>query len=215
MTDERSNLGQHWEQVYSSTAPDEVSWYEPTPETSVRLVLFDGVPRSVIDVGAGASTLVDELLLRGVPAVTALDLSLTALSLAHHRVDDLANRLTTIVGNVLTWQPDEVYDVWHDRAVFHFLTDVAERASYVDQVRRAVVPGGLVVVGTFAEDGPERCSDLPTVRYTAAGLAAVFGPDFELTHHERVEHHTPWNTVQPFTWVVLRALDSGTDTALR
>jgi SAM-dependent methyltransferase len=215
MTDERAQLGQHWERVYSSKSVNEVSWYEPTPETSVRLVLSEGVPDSVIDVGAGASTLVDELLERGVPRVTALDLSLSALSLVHHRLEELGNRLTTIVGDVLTWRPDETYDVWHDRAVFHFLTDDDDGAAYVRQVRLAVAPGGLVVVGTFAEDGPEQCSGLPTRRYSAQSLAEVFGTDFTLVHSERIEHHTPWDTVQPFTWVVLRAPDSDPAQPLR
>ena len=198
----------HWEGVYASKAPDEVSWYEPTPETSVRLVLSQGMPDSVVDVGAGTSLLVDELLERGVPRVTALDLSVSALSLVHHRVDVLANRLTTVVGDVLTWVPEETYAVWHDRAVFHFLTDPGERTAYVAQVRRAA-PGGLVVVATFASDGPEQCSGLSTCRYEATDLHEVFGSDFELLHGEHVEHTTPWGTVQPFTWVVLRAPAAG------
>ncbi len=199
----------YWDQVYAANAPESVSWYEPTPETSVRLVLSQGLPESVIDVGAGTSTLADELLEGGVPRVTTLDISLRALSLAHHRVGEqgLANRLTTIVGDVVGWTPDETYDVWHDRAVFHFLTDPADRAAYVDRVRTAV-PGGLVVVGTFAEDGPETSSGLPTVRYDAAGLAEEFADGFDVVTSERIEHHTPSGATQPFTWAVLRHVES-------
>ncbi len=195
---------QHWEGVYAAKAADEVSWYEPSPATSVRLVTADRLPGSVIDVGAGASRLADELLELGVARVTALDLSVSALALVHHRVEEHATRLTTVAADVLTWVPDTTYDVWHDRAVFHFLTEPADRATYADQVRRTA-PGGRVVIATFAPDGPETCSGLPTCRYDAAGLAEALGPGFVLLHDERVEHVTPWGTVQPFTWVVLQA----------
>ncbi len=194
-----------WEHVYSTRPADGVSWFEPMPETSLRLVLAQGTPDSVIDVGAGTSTLADELLTRGVPHVTALDLSLRALSLVHHRLEELASRFTTVVGDVLTWTPDETYDVWHDRAVFHFLTDPAEQAAYVAQIHRALAPGGLLVVGTFAEDGPQICSGLPTSRYDAESLVATLGAGFETLLTERSEHRTPDGEIEPFTWVVLRA----------
>ncbi|HQR26998.1 MAG TPA: class I SAM-dependent methyltransferase [Nocardioides sp.] len=193
----------HWDAVYAAHAPDSLSWYEPTPETSLRLVLSQGLPRSVIDIGAGASTLAEALLERGVPRVAVLDLSVRALSLAEHRAAELGRHLTTIAGDVVHWVPEETYEVWHDRAVFHFLTDPADRAAYLERVR-AAVPRGLVVVGTFAEDGPERCSGLPTARYSPAALQQAFGEDFELLHAERTEHHTPSGAVQPFTWGVLR-----------
>ena len=194
----------HWEGVYAAKGREDVSWYEESPAVSTRLVLSDGVPRSVVDVGAGASTLPDALLDAGVEHVTLLDLSMSALALTSVRLDERANRVTTIVADVLTHAFDEQYDVWHDRAVFHFLVEPQQRAAYVGQVSRALAPGGLLVVGTFAADGPESCSGLPVSRYDADGLVAALGPGFTLVHTERAEHHTPWDSVQPFTWVVLR-----------
>lgn len=201
MTESRSV---HWEEVYAAKPATEVSWYEPTPAVSTRLVLSGGVPEEVIDVGAGASTLADALLDAGVAHVTLVDLSLSALALVSARLDERANEITTIVADILTFALEGVFDVWHDRAVFHFLTDPAERATYAAKAARHVRPGGLLVVGTFAEDGPERCSGLPTQRYDPAALAAQFAAEFEPVTHERVEHQTPWGTLQPFTWVVLR-----------
>jgi SAM-dependent methyltransferase len=194
----------YWEQVYAEKGREDVSWYEETPATSARLILADGVPDSVVDVGAGASTLPDVLLEAGVGHVTLVDLSLSALALTQARLDHLANRVDTVVGDVLAWTPDRAYDVWHDRAVFHFLTDAADRAAYVAVLRRALAPGGRVVVATFAEDGPEQCSGLPVCRYSAEELAGELGEGFDLVHAERVEHTTPWGTVQPFTALVLR-----------
>ncbi|QZY30593.1 class I SAM-dependent methyltransferase [Nocardioides coralli] len=194
----------HWESIYETKGRESVSWYEERPDTSVELVLSGGVPSSVIDVGAGASALPDALLDAGVGHVTLLDLSMGALALTATRLEGRATGVTTIVGDVLTHDFDEQYDVWHDRAVFHFLTEPAQRTAYADQVRRAVVPGGLVVIGTFATEGPETCSGLPVARWDAEGLAAELGEGFTLEDSRRAEHHTPWDAVQPFTWVVLR-----------
>jgi SAM-dependent methyltransferase len=193
----------HWEQVYAS-GRDRVSWYEETPTLSTELLLSDGVPGHVLDVGAGASTLPDALLDAGVDHVTLLDLSMTALALTSVRLDERANRVTTIVADVLTHTFDEQYDAWHDRAVFHFLVEAEQRAAYSAQVRAALRPGGLLVVGTFAEDGPDSCSGLPVVRYDADALVAELGDGFTRVDARRAEHHTPWDSVQPFTWVVLR-----------
>ena len=194
----------HWETVWAGKGRESLSWYEESPDTSTALVLSDGVPRTVIDVGAGASMLPDALLDAGVDHVTLLDLSMSALALTSVRLDERANRVTTIVGDVLTAALDEQYDVWHDRAVFHFLVEPGQRAAYVAQVRRALAPGGLLVVGTFAEDGPEQCSGLPVARYDADALVAELGDGFTVVDTRRAEHHTPWDAVQPFTWVVLR-----------
>ena len=194
----------HWETVYSSKGREHLSWYEESPDTSTALVLTGGVPQSVIDVGAGASMLPDALLDAGVEHVTLLDLSMSALALTSVRLEERANRVTTIVADVLTHDFDEQYDVWHDRAVFHFLVESEQRAAYVSQARSALAPGGLLVVGTFAEDGPESCSGLPVARYDAADLAAELGDGFTRVDARRAEHHTPWDSVQPFTWIVLR-----------
>ncbi len=196
--------GSHWERVYAEQGRENVSWYEETPTLSTELVLSSGVPRHVIDVGAGASTLPEALLDAGVEQVTLLDLSMSALALTAVRLEGDGRRATTIVADVLTHDFDEQYDVWHDRAVFHFLVEQPQRAAYASQVRAALAPGGLLVVGTFAEDGPESCSGLPVARYGAADLAAELGEGFTLVDTRRAEHHTPWDSVQPFTWVVLR-----------
>ena len=197
---------EHWEGVYAEKALDDVSWFEATPETSLELTLSGGVPRSVVDTGAGASALVDGLLDAGVGQVTLVDLSASALAATSSRLGDRAAALTTVCGDVLTWAPSTAYDVWHDRAVFHFLTEATDREAYRDRVFSALRPGGLLVVGTFATDGPEQCSGLPVSRYDVDGLAAVFGEGFELVESRCTEHHTPWGTVQPFTWVALRAV---------
>ncbi len=195
---------EHWEHVYASKAHDDVSWFEPTPETSLALVLSEGVPRSVVDVGAGASALADGLLAAGVASVTVLDLSESALEATRERLSAWGDALTTVCGDVLEWRPSAAYDVWHDRAVFHFLTEAADRAAYRDRVAAALRPGGLLVVGTFAADGPEQCSGLPTARYDVDALVAELGDGFDVVRTQRTEHHTPWGTVQPFSWVVLR-----------
>jgi SAM-dependent methyltransferase len=193
----------HWEQVYA-TGREHVSWYEEVPTLSTELLLSDGVPGHVIDVGAGASTLPDALLDAGVDHVTLLDLSMTALALTQVRLDERGNRVTTIVADVLTHSFDERYDAWHDRAVFHFLVEDEQRSAYASQVRAALRPGGLLVVGTNALDGPDSCSGLPVRRYDADALAAEFGDGFTRIDSRRAEHHTPRDSVQPFTWVVLR-----------
>lgn len=199
------DAGQHWDGVYAGTAADEVSWFQPRPETSLRLVAsVSGPTDSVLDVGAGASTLADELLGRGWRDVTVLDVSAEALALASSRRADREPSATLVVADLLEWVPERTYDLWHDRAVLHFLTRDDDRARYVLTAAGAVRPGGHLVVGTFADDGPTTCSGLPTARYSAAGLAAVFGGAFEPVHAEREEHQAPSGAVQAFTWVVLR-----------
>lgn len=189
----------HWDGVYRDKAPDEVSWFQREPEVSLRLLAGPPVG-SLVDVGAGASILADRLVDRGWE-VTLLDVSAEALSVVRRRLGDSASYL---VADVLSWQPDRRYDVWHDRAVFHFLTEGADRARYAANAWAAVAPGGALVLGAFAPDGPETCSGLPTTRWSADGLATALGDGWALEHDEREEHTTPWGVVQPFTWVVLR-----------
>lgn len=194
----------HWEGVYSGKGTERVSWYQAHPATSLRLLVEVAQPAaSVVDVGAGASTLADELLDRGFTDVTLLDVSATALDVTLARLAGREPQAAVLVADVLAWHPEREYDVWHDRAVFHFLVQPHDRQRYRDTVLRAVPSGGHLVLGTFAEDGPTECSGLPTARYDADGLAAQFGAGFQLLHAEREEHQTPGGVTQPFTWVVL------------
>jgi 2-polyprenyl-3-methyl-5-hydroxy-6-metoxy-1,4-benzoquinol methylase len=198
---------EHWEQVYSSKPSDRVSWYQQHAEQSLRLIRGTAVPPGapIIDVGGGASTLVDDLLQAGYTALTVLDLSPTALATARQRLGERAAAVQWLQANITEARlPPHAYEVWHDRAVFHFLTSAEERRAYVEAVLRAVRPGGHVIVATFAEDGPEQCSGLPVMRYSAAGLHAEFGAPFTLLRHEREEHRTPAGGVQRFIYCYCR-----------
>jgi len=173
---------------------------------SVRLIAANeaGTSAAVVDVGAGASVLVDHLLALGYTDVTVLDVSRRALDEVRQRLGARCERVVFVHHDVVTWEPRRLYDVWHDRAAFHFLTERNERDQYVDVVSRAVRVGGSAVLATFAEDGPAQCSGLPVVRYSAEMLAEVFAESFSLAREDRQEHVTPGGVVQPFTWVVLR-----------
>lgn len=195
---------QHWDAVYAQRPLTEVSWYEEQPSTSLRLLAAVPVNAGIVDVGAGESFLVDALLGEGRSDITLLDVSAEALEAVQGRLAGEAAAVSFVVADVLGWHPGRQFDAWHDRAVFHFLTTPQARDRYVATVTDAVPVGGLLVLGTFAADGPERCSGLPTSRYDADSLAAIFGGGFTLEHAEREMHTTPGGAVQPFTWVVLR-----------
>lgn len=193
----------HWEKVYSTKSATEVSWFQEHAQLSLKLIRDANTPisASVIDVGGGASTLVDDLLANGYEKVTVLDLSEAALNTAKARLGDGASRVRWIESNVLEADfPKNAFDVWHDRAVFHFLTTEAERQAYVRQVLHAVKPGGIVIVATFAEDGPTKCSGLPVMRYSAEELHSEFGQPFQLLGHEMESHHTPGGGEQKFVY---------------
>lgn len=193
----------HWDDAYGSKPLESVSWFEKRPETSLRLLALASPERgAVVDVGAGASFLVDALLDAGWPDVTVLDVSAEALDVVRARI--AGRDVSYVVTDLLVWQPDRGYDAWHDRAVFHFLTGPDEQRAYVETAAAAVLPGGAAVLGVFAEDGPTQCSGLSTARHSAAQLAELFSGGFELEHSEREAHVTPAGVVQPFTWVVLR-----------
>ena len=195
----------HWDRAFASVADDEHSWYESEPTTSLRLLLAaDPDKGSVVDVGAGTSRLAETLLDEGWADVAVLDISAEALGEMCTRMLDRARKVHFVVADVIAWEPDRAFDVWHDRAVFHFLTDEDQTRRYVATAARAVRPGGALVIGTFAEDGPTRCSGLPTARYDADSLAAQFAPHFRPVRSEREEHKTPAGRIQPFTWLVLR-----------
>lgn len=197
----------HWERVYTTKAVTGVSWFQEHARESVRLIAQTGVAKDagVIDVGGGASTLVDDLLCEGYSNLTVLDLSEAALSTARLRLGARANQVTWRVGDITRVDlPRHAYAVWHDRAVFHFLTLREEREAYVRAVLHAVKPGGHVIVATFADDGPDQCSGLPVMRYSADGLHAEFGTPFTLLKQQREEHRTPLGAVQKFIYCLCR-----------
>lgn len=199
------NRKEHWETVYGKKKPDEVSWYQAEPTLSLKLIgLAAGhQPASVIDVGGGASTLVDRLLGRPSMKVTVLDLSGAALGAARHRLGSKAESVNWIEADILDVDfPEAAYDIWHDRAVFHFLTDAADRRRYVEQVSRSVKIGGQVLVATFDADGPTKCSGLDVARYSPDELHAQFGSAFRLLRSEQECHVTPWGAIQKFAYCV-------------
>ena len=201
------NLKEHWERIYATKHAQQVSWYRPSAERSLHLIRQTGVPRTaaIIDVGGGASTLVDDLLREGYTSLTVLDLSATALAAARERLGDQACNVTWLDADITqTRLPKAAYDVWHDRAVFHFLTQAQQRQAYLAALARALRPGGHAVIATFAEDGPEKCSGLPVVRYSPAELKAELGPAFTLVQYEREEHRTPAGVVQQFVYCLFR-----------
>lgn len=198
----------HWEQVYGSKSETEVSWYQKAAEPSLSLIKSIGVSNeaAIIDVGGGSSRLVDGLLAEGFSDLTVLDISSAALEIAKHRLDDEGRaKVTWIVSDVTRWRAVPArYDVWHDRAAFHFLTEPSARAAYVARLRKALKPGGFVVMGTFALDGPQRCSGLPVTRYDAKGLAGELGEGFLLIQTIRHAHRTPSGSEQRFQFSVLQ-----------
>lgn len=204
---------EHWERVYSTKATTAVSWFQEHAENSLRLIQTTGVSLDapIIDVGGGASTLVDDLLSHGFSNLTVLDLSVAALHAAQARLGERACQVTWIEADVGSADlPEQGFEVWHDRAVFHFLTEPQERQAYVANVLRSVRPGGHVIVATFAEDGPTQCSGLPVMRYSADELHAEFGQPFSLQQHTKESHHTPFGTVQQFTYCYCRRAATAT-----
>lgn len=194
----------HWEEIYQSKGVNDVSWFEGEPVTSLRLIdAWAGPPGPAVDVGAGRSNLAMRLLERGWHPVVALDLS--AAALAHvAEGSPVGTELHCVVTDILDWQPDVQVALWHDRAVFHFLTNPQSRADYVSLATRTVRPAGTLVLGCFAIDGPAQCSGLDVCRYSASDLAALFSGGFTLCASEQQVHRTPWGATQAFTWVVLR-----------
>jgi ubiquinone/menaquinone biosynthesis C-methylase UbiE len=194
----------HWENVYTTRDENQVSWFQERPAISLELIKAAGAPprTSVIDVGGGASRLADVLLEEGYEDVTVLDISEAALLAARSRLGRKATKVSWIVADVTRWEPPQLYDVWHDRATFHFLTNAADRSAYVDRLRKALRPGGTAIIGTFAMDGPERCSGLPVVRYDATSLAAILGGSFVLVETRRHDHVTPMGSTQRFQFSV-------------
>jgi SAM-dependent methyltransferase len=198
---------EHWDRVYQTKLATEVSWYRAHLDTSLGLIEQAAPDRrsAIIDVGGGEATLVDDLIQRGYDDVSVLDISRTALEATRARLGQDARKVQWICGDATTVElPEARYDVWHDRAVFHFLTESARRAAYVEQVVRSVRVGGHVIVGTFALNGPLQCSGLDVVRYSADSLHDEFGARFQRFRHVEEVHRTPNGREQPFVWCVCR-----------
>lgn len=205
------NARAHWEQVYRSKRPTEVSWYAPHLDVSLRLIenASPGRDSRIIDVGGGEATLVDDLLDRGFRNLSVLDVSSTALAVANARLGQRAGIVDWLCGDVTTYPLcGSQFDVWHDRAVFHFLTDLNDRAAYVRQVTRAIRPGGHVIVATFGPEGPTKCSGLDVVRYDPDALHDQFGASFRLVRHLTEMHQTPAGGMQHFTYCYCRTSQS-------
>lgn len=198
---------QHWDQVYNSRTSDSVSWFQEHAAQSLRLIRNTGLGKdaAIIDVGGGDSRLVDDLAAEGYTDLTVLDLSSTALALARQRLGKYADAVNWMEGDITRAEfPECRFDIWHDRAVFHFLTEPADRHAYVKRVMQAVRPGGHVIIATFAEDGPEKCSGLPVMKYQPETLHAQFGEAFLLVEHEKEAHRTPFGVVQQFVYCYCR-----------
>lgn len=192
----------HWRDVWSRRKHSEVSWFQEQPKISLDLIAHCGLSTHdpVIDVGGGASNLAATLVARGHADVTVLDIAPEALAAARQETGPEAWHIAWIAADVLTWRPQRRYVLWHDRAVFHFLTEACDRARYGAALESAIAPGGHAIIGTFAPDGPEKCSGLPVQRHDAASLMASLGPRFVLEETCRHEHQTPSGAVQHFCW---------------
>ena len=197
----------HWETIYQTKDVHTVGWFQVDARESLDLITRYAPDRTapIIDVGGGASVLVDDLLSAGYTDLTVLDVSETALEISRQRLGDAAARVKWIVADVRDAPlPERRFTIWHDRAVFHFLTDATDRQAYVEQVQRTVRPGGYVLIATFAEDGPKTCSGLPVVRYSAESLHSEFGPAFRIVTSEHEDHHTPAGREQSFLYCLCR-----------
>jgi trans-aconitate methyltransferase len=197
---------EHWNEVYQTKASGAVSWFQAAPQSSLAALnqLEVASTGSLIDVGGGTSTLVDTLLNRGWSDLTVLDISQAAIDAARSRLGSDAERVRWEVVDIMDWKPSRSFDVWHDRAVFHFLMEEHQRQAYRRALEAALAPYGFLVIATFAPDGPQRCSGLPVRRYDEAALAKEFGPNFRLLCHWREAHRTPAGRMQNFIWCMFR-----------
>src|SRR5690242_5632249 len=201
------NPQEHWEGIYSTKAPDQVSWFRPHLERSLALIARAAATRqsAIIDVGGGASTLVDDLIGRGYTNITVLEISQIAIDIARKRLGAASEAVSWICGDVTqNALPEYAYDVWHDRAVFHFLTRPEDRLAYVRNVLAAVNSGGHVIVSTFGPEGPKKCSGLDVMRYDAESLHEQFGQRFQLIESSKELHQTPFGTTQEFLYCYCR-----------
>lgn len=197
---ETSQRQAHWQNVYQTKGEREVGWFQESPEISLDMIHTAGIrpDASIIDIGGGSSRLVDSLLDAGFSSVSVLDLSENALEISKARLGTRRTKVNWLVADVTSWRPSQTYDVWHDRAAFHFLTDENDQASYAECVRNAIKLGGFVIIGTFALDGPEHCSGLPVVRHDANSIGKVLGGSFVLSDSRTHDHRTPNGAIQRF-----------------
>jgi SAM-dependent methyltransferase len=201
----------HWDAVYSHRAVTDVSWYEAYPRKSLELIHACRLQHHdpIIDVGGGASFLVDALLSQGSDDLTVLDISAAVLEKVHARLGADSKRVSLLRADVTAFRPSRDYALWHDRAVFHFLVHAEDRERYLDVLRHALRPNGYVIIATFGPEGPERCSGLPVVRYDAKKLTAELGGDFKLVESSLEVHHTPSGAPQPLLYCRFRAGSGG------
>ena len=192
----------HWRRVWGEKAPEEATWHQPTPEVSLALIEAAAVTpwRPVIDVGGGAATLVDHLLARGFKDLTVLDIAPEALAAARARLGEEGDRVTWIAADITRWTPPESYVLWHDRAVFHFLTEPEDQRAYGRVLETALAPDGQAIIATFAPEGPEKCSGLPVQRHDPDSLVTALGGGFTVLEQRREEHATPAGNSQTFLW---------------
>ena len=196
----------HWDSVYTTKAATSVSWFQPHAALSLDFIVAASPnhDRSVIDVGGGASTLIDDLLARNYRDITVLDISRAALETAQARLGGAAERVAWVVADIARWSPARTWDIWHDRAVFHFLTDPPQQDAYIAALTRGTLAGATVIMATFAPDGPEKCSGLPVQRYDPESLARRLGAAFTLSGQARETHVTPWGSDQRFSYAVFK-----------
>lgn len=200
----------HWENIYQTKELKDVSWFQPTPETSLDFFKQFNVPTTakVIDIGGGDSFLVDHLLDLGYQDISVLDISAAAIDRAKHRLGDRAKNVKWIVADAATFKPTEKYDFWHDRAAFHFLTDEQEISNYLETARQNINPTGVLVIGTFSEQGPKKCSGIEIKQYSETKMTDRLKNFFEKIKCITVDHKTPFDTIQNFVFCSFRKLQT-------
>ena len=203
---EQFDRKKHWENIYNTKSLNEVSWYQPTPETSLEFITNANLPRDakIIDIGGGDSFLVDYLLELGYSNVSVLDISSKAIERAKQRLGEKASKVTWIVSDICEFQTLEKYDFWHDRAAFHFLTKDSDIQHYLEKVEQFISEKGILVIGTFSETGPLKCSGIEIKQYSMDDLKNVFSEDFECLNCFNTNHKTPFDTIQSFTFCLFR-----------
>lgn len=196
----------HWENIYGTKTLQEVSWYQPVPHTSLDLILSSDLPKTaaIVDAGGGDSLLADHLLEAGYVDITVLDISEVALERARMRLGDKAGKIRWIAADIASYEPDRSYDLWHDRAAFHFLTQDEDIRHYLGALSKGIVPGGVLLVATFSENGPEKCSGIPIKQYSEASMKATFSDAFDTMECFTAIHPTPFGTTQEFTFCSFR-----------